>query len=174
MGGFQPTKGIWHILDAATALEAEGLDFELHVWGPGQEDGEHEVVARGIADRVFLRGMYKTEDLWAVYDEIDAAIIATTVPEPLGRIPLEAAASGAPTIGANVGGIPESIRNEVDGLLYDFRDVADLTRQMRRILEEPGLYERLRKGLAKPVDTWTRAAAIEAACRSVLADPDID
>jgi D-inositol-3-phosphate glycosyltransferase len=144
------------------------------VWGPGQEEGKHEVVVRGLADRVFLRGMYKAEDLWAVYDEIDVAIIATTVPEPLGRIPLEAAAAGAPTIGANVGGIPESIRNEVDGLLYEFRDVPDLTRQMRRILEEPGLFERLRRGLSKPVDKWRRAVAIEAACRSVLANPDLD
>ena len=56
---------------------------------------------------------------------------------------------GAPTIGARVGGITESIRDEENGLLYDFRDSAGLTAQMRRVLTEPGLYERLQAGLSR-------------------------
>jgi glycosyltransferase involved in cell wall biosynthesis len=174
MGGFQPNKGIWHVLDAAAALKERGLHFELHVWGPGQEEGIRAVSDRGLGDHVFLRGMYEGDALWSVYDEIDVAIIATTVPEPFGRIPIEAAASGAPTIGASVGGITESIRHDVNGLLYDFRDPADLTQQMQRMLEESGLYERLREGLSPPVDTRTRGAAVEAALRTVLGNADSD
>jgi glycosyltransferase involved in cell wall biosynthesis len=173
MGGFQPNKGIWDILDAAAVLKRDRLDFELHVWGPEQETAHEELAKRDLHDRVVFRGMYEGSAVWRAYDEIDVAIIATTVPEPFGRIPIEAAAAGAPTIGARVGGISESISHEVNGLLYDFRDVTDLTRQMRRILDEPGLYESLRKGLSKPVDTRTRGAAIEAAYRTVLATADI-
>jgi glycosyltransferase involved in cell wall biosynthesis len=168
MGGFQPNKGIWDILDAAAALKREGLDFELHIWGPGQEEAEGELLSRDLMDRVVMRGMYEGADIWSAYDAIDVAIIATTVPEPFGRIPIEAAAAGAPTIGARVGGITESINHEANGLLYDFHDPADLTRQMRRILEEPELYERLRAGLSPPVDTRTTGAAVEDACRAVL------
>ena len=170
MGGFQPNKGIWHVLDAAAALKALGLNFEVHVWGPGQEKGEREISLRDLGDRIRLRGMYAPDELWNVYSEIDVAIIATTVPEPFGRIPIEAAACGVPTIGANIGGIPESIRHEVNGLLYNFRDVADLTRQMRRVLEEPRLYERLREELSPPVDTRDVAPAVEAAYRAGLAN----
>jgi glycosyltransferase involved in cell wall biosynthesis len=127
------------------------------------------IAARDLGDRVLLRGMYTPEELWRIYDEIDVAIIATTVPEPFGRIPIEAAASGAPTIGANIGGIPESIRHDVNGLLYNFRDVADLTRQMQRMLEEPGLYERLRQALSPPVDTRTVGSDVERVYRAGLA-----
>ena len=72
-----------------------------------------------------------------------------------------------------MGGITESIRHEENGLLYDFRDSADLTMQMKRILEEPGLYERLREGLSPPIDSRDTGAAVEAAYRSVLAEAGI-
>jgi glycosyltransferase involved in cell wall biosynthesis len=168
MGGFQPNKGIWDVLDAVSVLAGEGLDFELHVWGPDQECGEEEIAARKLGAQVVLRGMYESDWLWSVYNEIDAAIIATTVPEPFGRIPIEAAATGAPTIGANVGGIPESIEHNVNGLLYDFKDASALMRQMRRLLVEPDLYRRLQQGLTPPLDTRTRGAAVEAAYRAIL------
>ena len=170
MGGFQPNKGIWHILDAAAALKGAGLEFELHVWGPGQEAARDEIARRNLEDRVVMRGMYEGAELWDAYSAIDVAIISTTVPEPFGRIPIEAAAAGAPTIGAKAGGVSESIRDGVNGLLYDFRDVDGLTRQMRRILEEPGLYDKLRAGLSPPVDTCTTGAAVEEAYRELLAD----
>jgi glycosyltransferase involved in cell wall biosynthesis len=173
MGGFQPNKGIWDILDAAATLQRQGLDFELHVWGPENGAARTEIEGRGLKDRVALHGMYDGAGVWGAYDEIDVAIIATTVPEPFGRIPIEAAAAGAPTIGARVGGITESIRHGENGLLYDFRDSADLTKQMKRILDEPGLFERLLSGLAMPTGTRDTGAAIEAAYRSVLADAGI-
>jgi glycosyltransferase involved in cell wall biosynthesis len=117
--------------------------------------------------------MYEGHALWAAYGEIDLAIIATTVVEPFGRIPVEAAAMGAPTIGARVGGITESIRDEENGLLYEFRDSAGLTAQMRRVLTDPGLYERLQAGLSTPIDTRTTGDALEAAYRAVLAEAGI-
>jgi glycosyltransferase involved in cell wall biosynthesis len=169
MGGFQPNKGVWDLLDAATALRAEGLDFELHIWGPGQDGGADEIARRDLHDCVRLRGMYTEDEIWAVYGEIDVAVIATTVPEPYGRIPIEAAANGAPTIGARAGGIPESIRHDVNGLLYDLSDRDDLARQMRRVLEEPGLYQRLQRALSRPPDTRSRGAAVEDAYLRVLA-----
>jgi glycosyltransferase involved in cell wall biosynthesis len=168
MGGFQPNKGIWDVLDAATALKHDGLEFELHIWGPGQDKGRNQIGRRDLQDQVVLRGMYQEDEIWGAYEAIDVAIIATTVPEPFGRIPIEAAAAGAPTIGAKVGGIAESIRHEVNGLLYRFRDGADLAGQMRRVLVEPGLYRTLCEGLEPPVDTRNQGAAFEAAYRSLI------
>ena len=39
---------------------------------------------------------------------------------------LESQAVGTPVIGANIGGIPELIQNNVDGLLFEPGNVADL------------------------------------------------
>lgn len=161
VGGFQSIKGIWHVLDAARNLKKSGLDFELHIWGPGQESNHHEINLRELEDRTIMRGMYSQQDKWEVYNEIDVAIMATTVCETLGRVTLEAAAVGAPTIAPAVGGITETIEDGVDGLLYRFRDPKDLERQMRRILEEPDLLKSLISGLKPVPDTRARAIDVE-------------
>jgi glycosyltransferase involved in cell wall biosynthesis len=169
LGGFQLSKGIWQVLEAAAALKRDGLQFELHIWGPPGARDQDEISSRGLADRVRLRGLYTPEEIWDAYGELDVAVMATTVCEPFGRIPLEAAAMGAPTIAPAIGGLVESIRDGVDGLLYRFGDADDLERQMRRILTEPGLFGRLCEGLQPVIDTRERGAALEAAYRSFLA-----
>ena len=169
LAGFQQTKGILHVLEATASLKRSGLDFELHVWGPNLESGREEVAKRELEDRVFLRGMYAPDELWSVYSEIDVALMATTVCEPLGRIPLEAAVSGAPTIAPAIGGITETIRDGVDGLLYKFRDAKDLEQKMRRVLEEPELVRRLIANLRPVPDTRERGAAVEHFYYQVLA-----
>jgi len=169
LAGFQLTKGIIHVLDALASLQAEGLDFRLTLWGPGQAQGEQEIVARGLKGKVFLQGVYTPESLWSVYEQIDVAVMATTVCEPLGRVPLEGAAAGVPTIAPAIGGLTELIRHEVDGLLYRFRDPEDLKRQLRRVLTEPLLLPRLIANLPAVPDTRERVAAVEAFYNEVLA-----
>ena len=161
LAGFQQTKGITDVLDAVASLKRSGLEFELHVWGPNQDQGPGEIAKRDLEDRVFFRGMYAPSELWKAYSEIDVALMATTVCEPLGRIPLEAAAAGAPTIAPAIGGITETIRDGVDGLLYKFRDAKDLESKMRRVLIEPGLVSQLIGNLREVPDTRDRAAAVE-------------
>jgi glycosyltransferase involved in cell wall biosynthesis len=168
LAGFQLTKGITDVLTAAASLKRNGLNFEIHVWGPNLESGVSEVSKRGLEDRVFLRGMYSPDELWNVYSEIDVALMATTVCEPLGRIPLEAAASGAPTIAPAIGGITETIRDGIDGFLYKFRDARDLEHKMRRVLQEPELVGRLIGNLRPVTDTRERAEAVEAFYYQVL------
>lgn len=172
VGGFQPSKGAGHILDAAAVLRREGLSFELHIWGPGCEGREKELRSRGLPDVVFLHGMYRPEDVWRVYGEMDVALMATLVNEPFGRVPLEAAAMGAPTIAPAVGGIKETIRDGIDGLHYRFRDTEELTRQMRRILTETGLLEKLTANLSPPLDTREQAAEVERFYRRILDAPE--
>ena len=168
-GGFQPNKGIWDVLDAAAGLARDGLDFELHVWGPAEPEDEGAISARGLGDRVRVHGMYGAEEMWDAYCQIDVAVMATTVSEPMGRIPLEARAVGAPAIVPAIGGLRESVRDDVDGLHYKFKDGDDLERQMRRLLTEPELFPRLSAELLPVIDTRTRGAALEAAYRAVIA-----
>jgi glycosyltransferase involved in cell wall biosynthesis len=161
IGGSQPNKGLLHILDSAVALKNEGLDFEIRVWGNSQETCEKEIKARNLEDRVFLGGTYQSHELWDVYNQMDVALMATLVSEPFGRVPIEAAAVGAITIAPAIGGITESIRDEIDGLTYRFREQKDLERQMRRILTEAGLYGRLQQNLRPVVHTRDAVAEVE-------------
>jgi glycosyltransferase involved in cell wall biosynthesis len=66
-----------------------------------------------------------------------------TEAESFGMVLIEAMACGVAVIGADVGGIPHTIRNEVDGLLVAPRSAAALARAITRILDDSGLERRL-------------------------------
>jgi len=46
-------------------------------------------------------------------------------------------------ITADAGGMGEYVRHEVNGLLYEHRDFADLSRQMQRLVQDPALAQSL-------------------------------
>lgn len=161
IGGSQPNKGLFHILDSAVTLKNEGLQFQIKIWGNNQEICWKEIEARNLEKYVSLGGVYQAHQLWEVYNEIDVALMATLVSEPFGRVPIEAAAVGAITIAPAIGGITESIRNEVDGLTYHFREQKDLENKMRRILTEKGLYELLQANLKPVINTKDAVKEVE-------------
>lgn len=146
-----------------------GAETAGHVWEPGQAQGRLEVNGRGLGCHILLRGMYGPADLWTVYQEMDVALMATTVCEPFGRVSQEAASVGVPTIAPAVRGITEQIRDGLDGQRYRFRDPCDLQRQMRRILTELGLLPALIGNLRTPQDTREASAEVETFYLEVLA-----
>lgn len=172
VAGYAPHKGLDLVLEAATNLKREGFAFELHVWGPGQAGPEHERAQRELSDRFRFHGVFEPSDRWRVYGEIDVAVMATTWAEPFGRVVGEAAAMGAPTIAPSVGGLTEQIRHGEDGLLFRFRDRMDLEAQMRRVLTERGLFQRLAAGLRPVRDTRDAVVDLEAYYMKIMAISD--
>jgi glycosyltransferase involved in cell wall biosynthesis len=102
-------------------------------------------------------GTYAHEDSAKVFADIDVLI----VPSMWYDFPLiiyEAFAAKTPVIATNLGGMAEAVTHDVNGLLFERGDVADLAAQIRRILKEPDLLESLRerippvKAIAEEVD----------------------
>ena len=72
---------------------------------------------------------------------LDALVFPSVWEETSGIGAREALAAGVPVIASRIGGIPETVRHEVNGLLFEPGDAADLARQIRRLLDEPGLLD---------------------------------
>jgi glycosyltransferase involved in cell wall biosynthesis len=66
-----------------------------------------------------------------LYAESYAALMPGSWPEPFGLVAIEALACGTPVIARRVGGLPEIIRDGVDGFLGG--DVAELARLVDRV-----------------------------------------
>lgn len=114
-------------------------------------------MATGRPDIEF-RGSYAHAESARVFSEMDVLV----VPSLWHDFPLvisEAFAAQTPVIAADFGGMRELVRHGVDGLLFERGSVADLARQIRRVLSEPGLLARLRAGVP-PVKTM-RDAVVE-------------
>ena len=61
--------------------------------------------------------------------------------EPWGRVVVEAMACGLPVLVHSAGGYAQAIKHEVNGLLFNTSDEA--ARLVRRLVDEPGLRQRL-------------------------------
>lgn len=157
--GFVNHKGIWELLDTVASLKNKGYNFELHIWGPKQS--QEPLIERGIEDYVKLRGMYKPEEIWNVYAEMDVLLMNSRWEEPYGRVVQEAAAAKVPTIAPRSGGITEQIRNEVDGLLFNLRDREDMERQMIKVLEQPDSVKKMSDNLWQVINTKDAVVEME-------------
>jgi len=52
---------------------------------------------------------------------------------------MEALTAGTPVVTANLGGMPELVQHNVNGLLFEAGNISDLAGQLQRLLDEPGL-----------------------------------
>jgi len=100
-------------------------------------------------------------------------IVAPTQPELVeGRcmVVLEAMALGVPVIAPDFAAFPYAIRHDVDGMLYTPGSVEALSASLARMLSDPALRDRLRKGAGLSgqrllVDPPRFASAVEGALR---------
>ena len=78
--------------------------------------------------------------------------------ETLGLVLLEAMASGCPVIGANKGGIPDIINDEINGCLYNPEGEDDgkhsLINATRKILKDHNKKERMRIAARQEAEKW--------------------
>ena len=71
--------------------------------------------------------------LKAILHEAELFVLPS-IHEPFGIVALEAWAAGLPVVAARVGGLPDFIVHERNGLLFNPQDAADLTAQITRLL----------------------------------------
>jgi glycosyltransferase involved in cell wall biosynthesis len=68
---------------------------------------------------------------------------------------MEFHACGIPVIGAELGGIPDFVRDGVNGLLFRGNDRWDLARRLAEVIRRPGVLAELR-GTVRPPKTMAQ------------------
>ncbi|WP_028046870.1 FkbM family methyltransferase [Cellulomonas sp. URHE0023] len=162
-------KGQEDAVRAISILRELGVEIELDLIGPASDPDRQRVeqlaAERGIADHVYLRGAIADRD--EVYRDLDVVAV-TSHAEAFGRVPFEATSYGVPVVYANVGGPAEYLRDGVTGLSYVARDVESLAIALRRLVDEPGLGQKLAKTAAGDLLNPVRAVEYDSAVRAFL------
>ncbi|MBV8572550.1 MAG: glycosyltransferase family 1 protein [Acidobacteriaceae bacterium] len=109
----------------------------------------------------FFAGYLTGERLAAAMASADALVLPSET-ETLGLVLMEAMAAGSLVIGANRGGIPDIIQNEVNGLLFDTQHANGLPEAARRVVVDPDLCQRLRAEARRQAEGWSWAEATRA------------
>lgn len=138
-------KGHRDLLAALPAVleRVPGLRVVLLGRGPLEEALRQEAHGLGLLDRVTFAGF--VPDLYRVLPCLDLLVHPARM-EGLGVVLLQASAAGVPIVAARAGGIPEAVREGVNGLLVPPSDPAALGRAMLQVLLDPALAARLREG----------------------------
>ena len=145
LGRLTAIKGHTGLIEAFSGVRARREDAWLLVVGDGEERAALEAQARalGIGERTVFAG-------WR--DDIAGALAAMdvfafpSINEGMGKALVEAMYSGLPCVAADVGGIPELIGHEQEGLLIPAATPAALTDGILRLLSNED--ERARFGAA--------------------------
>jgi len=139
-----PWKGQELFLDAAIILRDKIPNLKmLIVGGTPDECMVYEALLRQrvsqeqLDDLIGFTGHLTSME--QVYNGLDVVVSASTSPEPLGTVVIEAMAMGRPLIGPNHGGAAEMIEHLKTGLLFTPNDARALADEIERLFINPAL-----------------------------------
>ena len=130
-------KGHAPLIEAVARLEAK--DVTLLLLGAGDGHSRFIERLRALAIKTGLDGRLRiasgTNDMPAALMLADVVAMPSTVPEPFGRVALEAQAMGRPVVAFKHGGAIESIQEGETGWLAEPNNVEDLARCLQLALK---------------------------------------
>ncbi len=115
------------------------------------ETGELARAAR-VMDRIEISAPVPHSDVAAVLEEANALVFPSEEPESFSRLVLEAFAVGTPVVGTTLGGTGEVLREGETGLTFAPGNARELARQLRRVLEDAELRDRIVRNARKLVE----------------------
>ena len=136
-------KGHGTLIRGLHDLKNSGINIRVLVIGDGAERGKVEQHARALAlDEKHIQFLGRRSDIDDLLSAADFFVLPSDI-EGLPMAILEAMAHGLPIVASNVGGIPEIIDDEREGLLFPAGDATALALAIRRLASDPFLRRRL-------------------------------
>lgn len=136
-GRLVPEKGFDTVMRAYAKMKHSRL--RLVIVGTGPEEDCLRVLADelGIARKVDMRGALFGRELISVIQNSYAVIVPSRWREVFGLTNIEAMACARPVIGANIGAIPDIVRNKETGLLFTPDNTDELASAMKYLEDHP-------------------------------------
>lgn len=152
IGRFQPYKGAHLLVNAFNNLhEPKGATLTLYGGPHGYESYFQDLKSRMATNyRIQFGGILAPTELKRAFAESDYFVLPSTWHENSPLILLDALQSNTPVIASDVGGITDLIKDGVNGYLFPMGDAHALQKVMQKVIDQPTLVEKLRKGIHLP------------------------
>jgi len=156
-------KGLPMLADSLELLVPEVLRrIHLHVFALGGEQMEEQF--RELEPRLgglTLRHGYQYEEVPAMLAGIDLGLVTSVWWDNGPQTVMEFMACGVPVLAAELGGIPDFVREGENGLLFRGNDRYDLARRLAGVVASPGVISGLRRNVKPPKGMREHAAELE-------------
>jgi glycosyltransferase involved in cell wall biosynthesis len=153
-------KGTRVLLEAISRIPDEvwGKDASVAFFG-GNFDNQPEAFRKSFEDllarvgrRARFYGAYRSAELPHLMRDIDWVVMPSIWWENSPIVIQEAFLHGRPLICSNIGGMAEKVRANVDGMHFRAGSVEDLVDRMTEAMTIPGLWDRLRGKIRRPIN----------------------
>ena len=136
-----PEKGIPQLLQAAQSLLSSNQDvhFVLVGDGPYREQFMKDAEGLGIASHITWTGLIKDPFAEGVFETADIVCQFSDWEELFGWMIAEGMAHGKPIVATSVGGIPELVEDETNGLLVERGDAVAAAEKLNRLANDAEL-----------------------------------
>ncbi len=154
-------KGQHHLIEAVKRLSNSGIDVTLDLVGTGDAQAANEVQAQalGIGDRVRFIGYVPREEIAAHYAAAHVFVLPS-YNEGMSVATLEAMAAGLPVVITRTGGA-ELVKEDINGLTFDWADVDTLTTHLRRLATDRALGPQLGAASRARAEGFSWDAAVQ-------------
>jgi glycosyltransferase involved in cell wall biosynthesis len=146
-GRLSPEKGLGTALSAMALLRKTGRQVSLTIAGSGPPWYERELLAQAqtlaLGTSVSLIGRVERSQLPSLLGSSDVMVVPSVWADPLPRIIQEGMDAGLVVVASEVGGIPEIVEHNVNGLLFPPGDGPALARLIEGVQDDPELRSRL-------------------------------
>lgn len=174
VGRLERLKGVEVALRAMALLVASGRYPQARLlvlgedsWTEGESERRRLVALTeelGLVDRVTFEGAVPQARLPDYYCAADACLLPS-YSESFGLVGLEAQACGTPLIASRAAGMATVVHDAVTGFLVEGQDPAAYATWMGRLLDEPGLVERMGARAARMVRRFSWEATADGMLR---------
>lgn len=137
LGTLSKIKGLEWLIEQFQSLE---IDATLAIGGSGQADYEAHLKSISTKPSISFLGRVDSNDF---YKKIDVLVVPSLWQEPLGMVAIEALAHHLPVIAHKVGGLQESVIDDVNGLYCYASEPDSLGAAILKLYEDVDLYNRL-------------------------------
>ena len=136
VGRLSEQKGQLLLLDAVAELRRMGVEVDLTLAGDGPMRAEVEarIAEYGLSGAVKITGWLSSEQVRAELLQADALVLASFA-EGLPVVIMEAMALGRPVITTSIAGIPELVRDGLEGIVIPAGDKQALAGAIERLVQ---------------------------------------
>jgi len=151
LGTLLPMKGVDLLISAFKEIKDKNI--ELSIYGKLFSYSGFESFPKqlkkiiGNDPRIFLRGGYDNKDVGKILSSIDVLVVPSMWFENSPLVIQEAFLAHVPVIASRIGGIPEMVRDGLNGLLFNVGDKDDLKEKLGYIIHHPEMIKKFSENI---------------------------
>lgn len=162
-------KGVHVLIEAFRKVENKKIKLKIYGSTVEGDDTHPKLVSlRGDDSRIEFCGTFDYQDLPKIMKEISVIVIPSTYKEIYPLVMQLGFAYKKPIIATRVGGLPEGVKDEINGYLFDVGNVEQLSEIISKIAENPELIVKLKQNITDPPSVEEEAFPYEIAYKQLL------